>query len=109
DGGVPHVIPDVLGDHDHSSAAWGDAAVIVPWTIYVAYGDKRILEEQYESMKAWISYIRKQGNEEYLWNTGTHFGDWLALDAKPDTRAGATDKDYIATAFYAYSTSLLQK
>ncbi|MFC4302261.1 family 78 glycoside hydrolase catalytic domain [Cohnella boryungensis] len=109
DGGVPFVIPDVLSETSHSSSAWGDAAVICPWTIYLCYGDKRILEEQYESMQAWISYIRNQGDNEYLWNTGFHFGDWLGLDSKPDTYIGATDRDYISTAFYAYSTSLMQK
>ena len=109
DGGVPFVIPNVLDENSHSSSAWGDAAVICPWTIYLCYGDKRILEEQYGSMTAWVEYIRKQGDDEYLWNTGFHFGDWLGLDSKPDTYVGATDRDYIATAFYAYSTSLLQK
>ncbi|TVY08814.1 alpha-L-rhamnosidase [Paenibacillus cremeus] len=112
-GGVPFVIPDVLSKIDpasrHSSAAWGDAAVICPWTLYLSYGDTRILEEQYESMKAWIGYIRSQGVDPYLWNTGFHFGDWLGLDSKPDTYIGATDRDFIATAFYAYSTSLLVK
>lgn len=109
DGGVPFVVPHVLDDGSYSSAAWGDAAVICPWTIYLTYGDTRILAEQYDSMKAWVSYIRAQGEQEYLWNTGFHFGDWLGLDAKPDTYVGATDRDYIATAFYAHSVSLVQK
>jgi alpha-L-rhamnosidase len=109
DGGVPFVIPQVLGENDRSSAAWGDAAVICPWTIYICYGDKRILEEQYDSMKAWVSYIRRQGDNAFLWNTGFHFGDWLGLDAKSGDYVGATDRDFIATAFYAYSVSLVQK
>ncbi|MGN8647335.1 family 78 glycoside hydrolase catalytic domain [Gracilibacillus sp. HCP3S3_G5_1] len=119
DGGVPFVVPNVLETmeepHEHtqpkpfSSAAWGDAAVICPWTIYIAYGDTRILQEQYHSMKAWISYIKKQGENPFLWNTGFHFGDWLALDSKPDSYIGATDRSYIATAFYAYSTSLVKR
>jgi alpha-L-rhamnosidase len=108
-GGVPYVIPQVLDDKSHSSAAWGDAAVICPWTIYLCYGDKRVLEQQYESMKAWVEYMHKQGDHEYLWNTGFHFGDWLGLDSKPDSYIGATDRDFIATAFYAYSVSLLVK
>ncbi|WP_145135519.1 alpha-L-rhamnosidase [Paenibacillus sp. Y412MC10] len=109
DGGVPHVIPQVLDDNAYSSAAWGDAAVICPWTIYLCYGDKRILEEQYDSMKAWVDHIRAQGDNEYLWNTGFHFGDWLALDAKEGSYVGATPRDLIATCFYAYSTSLFVK
>ncbi|MEX2415129.1 MAG: family 78 glycoside hydrolase catalytic domain, partial [Paenibacillaceae bacterium] len=110
DGGVPFVIPQVENNIPmHSATGWGDAAVICPWTIYMCYGDGRILEEQYPSMKAWINYIRSQGDNEYLWNTGFHFGDWLALDAKDGSYLGATSNDFVATAFYAYSTSLLVK
>jgi len=120
-GAVPFVIPDpsvdkIMTESQHAtsdemtaSAAWGDAAVICPWTIYISYGDKRILEEQYDSMKSWVDYIKNQGDNEYIWNTGFHFGDWLALDAKENSYVGMTSKDFIATAFYAYSTSLFVK
>ncbi|MEC0204933.1 glycoside hydrolase family 78 protein [Paenibacillus lautus] len=109
DGAVPFVVPHVLGDEAYASAAWGDAAVICPWTVYVSFGDRRILERQYESMKSWVSYIQAQGENEYLWNTGFHFGDWLGLDAKSGDYVGATEQDLIASAFYAYSVELLRK
>ncbi len=110
DGGVPHVVPNVLGAKWASSAAWADAAVICPWTIYLCYGDKRILKEQYQSMVAWVSYIEKQAGDSYLWNTGFHFGDWLAYNTPdPSGTSSITDKDLIATAFFAYSTSLLHQ
>ncbi|MFD0712838.1 family 78 glycoside hydrolase catalytic domain [Paenibacillus sp. GCM10027626] len=117
DGGVPSVIPDVLGNHvsgtmgtsPHSSAAWGDAAVICPWITYISFADIRLLESQYESMKAWVDFVRGQGEDELLWNTGKHYGDWLALDAKENSYIGATPKDLIATAYFAYCASLLQK
>lgn len=105
-GGIPFVVPDVVGGEN--SAAWGDAAVICPWTVYQYYGDKRLLAEQYESMKGWISYIRSQGEQEYLWNTGFHFGDWLALDAKENSYIGATPVALVATAYYAYSTRIVR-
>ena len=108
DGGIPHVIPNILKENGNS-AAWGDAAVICPWQIYLTYGNKDILKEQYDSMQRWINFIRKQGENEYLWNTGTHFGDWLGLDAPEGSYKGSTDEHLIATAFYAYSTSLLIK
>lgn len=107
DGGVPYIVPDVHDEGAHSAAAWGDAAVICPWTLYLYYGDRRVLEEQYDSMKAWVEYIRRQGDNEYLWNTGEQLGDWLALDTKDDSCIGATPTDLIATAYYAYSTQLL--
>ncbi|MFC5452773.1 alpha-L-rhamnosidase [Paenibacillus aestuarii] len=106
DGGVPFVIPDVVGGS--SSAAWGDAAVICPWTVYQYYDDTRLLSEQYESMKQWVGYIRAQGEQEFLWNTGFHFGDWLALDAKENSYIGATPTALIATAYYAYSARIVR-
>lgn len=106
DGGVPFVIPQV--GSGSSAAGWGDAAVIIPWTMYGYYGDKRLLVEQYGSMKAWVEYIRAQGGNEYAWNTGFQFGDWLALDAKENSYVGATPRELVATAYYAYSTRLLR-
>ncbi len=108
EGGVPHVIPNVLGDHT-SSAAWGDAAVICPWQIYLTYNDKEVLEEQIESMTAWVEYIRSRGSEEFLWLGDRHFADWLAMDAEDGSYRGASDQDFIASAYFAYSTSLLVK
>lgn len=83
--------------------AWGDAGVIVPWTIYLAYGDIRILEEQYTSMAGWIDYIRS-ANPNFLWQNqrGSDFGDWLSINAD-------TDKELIATAFYAHSTDIVAR
>lgn len=110
DGGVPAVIPHVFADHGvSSSSAWGDAAVICPWQLYLAYGNTDILKEQFASMENWITYIRNQGDCETIWNTGHHYGDWLGLDAKPGDYTGATDKGLIATAYFAYSTSLFVK
>lgn len=108
DGGVGQVIPDYLPE-GLPSAAWGDAATICPWQIYLTYGDYQVLEDQFESMKKWVDYITQVTTEPYLWKGGTHYGDWLGLDAEPGNRRGATRADFIATAFYAYSTQLVIK
>ena len=113
DGAVPVVIPFVLkkgSGHDDISAGWGDAAVIAPWTIYLVYGDKRLLETQYPGMKAWVEYIMKNAGDSYIWKNGSVYGDWLfyhpPINNHPEPD-GHTDHDFIATAFYAYSTKLL--
>ncbi len=109
-GGVPFVIPDVLRDKG-VSAGWGDVALIAPWTIYLTYGNKRILEDQYQSMKNYVEYIRKIAGDSYIWKNGSVFGDWLFYKpglyshTEPD---GYTNGDLIATAFFAYSTSILK-
>ena len=88
----------------------GDVAGIVPWVVYQSYGDKRILEEQYPSMKAWVEYMRRQAGEKYIWNNGFSFGDWLAFaTTKADYPGATTDKDLIQTAYFARSTALLAK
>jgi alpha-L-rhamnosidase len=76
--------------------------------MYLAYGDKRILEHQYPSMKAWVEYMSKNSKND-LWNTGFHFGDWLFYRPFDDNdgRAAVTDKYLIAQCFYAHSTQLL--
>lgn len=110
DGGMPHTIPNPkLMNNSGNSAAWADAAVICPWQMYLSYGNKGLLAEQYDSMAKWVNYIRAQGDNEYLWNNGGHVGDWLALDAVDGRWQGSTDEHLIATAFFAYSTSLLIK
>ena len=115
-GEVPVVIPDVLNKQDavtgNASAGWGDVAVIAPWTMYTVYGDKKLLETQYPSMKAWVEYIRKKAGDSYIWKNGSIYGDWLFYHPPVNNHSAAdghTERDFIATAFYAYSASLLSK
>lgn len=110
-GSVSMIIPDIKFaiPGEHTSSAWGDAAVIIPWTVYLCYGDKRLLKRQYDSMKRWVEYVYGQAENGLIWNNGFHFGDWLGLDAKEGSYVGATAIDLIATAFYANSVSLFAK
>ena len=107
DGCVPHVVPNIFDDMGGSSA-WSDAAVICPWEIYRTYGDKKILEDQFDSMKAWIDWMRER-SENGRRSGGSHFGDWLGLDSPEGSYKGSTPDDLIATAYYKYSTELFIK
>ncbi len=118
EGGVPHIVPNslqfhhisdwLLGQGTHSAAAWADVAVINPWTMYLTYGDKRILQEQFDSMKKWIDFMRAHA-VDFIWNYKLQFGDWVALDAQEGSYFGATPNDLTCTAYFAYSTSLFVK
>ncbi|MCP1133677.1 glycoside hydrolase family 78 protein [Paenibacillus polysaccharolyticus] len=112
DGMVPMVVP-VGRVQGGGSSAWGDAATIIPWNTYVHSGDKAILEQQFDSMKAWVDYIKRSDEESggsRLWTVGFHFGDWLALDGdNPDSPMGGTDNFFIASAYYAYSSDIVAK
>ncbi|UOB18099.1 alpha-L-rhamnosidase [Abyssalbus ytuae] len=107
-GSIPHVIPNVLGANQGGSAGWGDVSTIIPWNMYLLYGNKKVLARQYNSMKSWVDYMKTQSTG-YLWNSGNHFGDWLFYRPDDDTdgRSAITDKNLIAQCFFAHSTQLL--
>ncbi len=112
-GSVPWVIPNPLGGDSTrfaGTAGWSDVAVIVPWTMYLAYGDRRLLERQYPSMRAWVDYARRRAGTDLIWRPGWQFGDWLALHSDDPSYPGATTgTDLIATAFLAHSTDLVSR
>jgi alpha-L-rhamnosidase len=107
-GSIPYVVPNVLSKGESGSSGWADVATIIPWDMYVSYGDKGILESQYASMKGWVDYVSSVAKNN-LWNSGSHFGDWLFYrpDDDNDGRAAVTDKYMIAQTFYGHSTQLL--
>lgn len=110
-GSVAGIVPDCFYDNPAKStrvsAAWGDAACIIPWELYQAYGDADQLREWFPMMKKWVDYLHSAGPEEYLWLGGLHYGDWLGMDAGEDSYVGATANDLIASAFFAHSAQLL--
>lgn len=134
-GAVPMIVPylkayrtflkENLGTD--TSCGWGDAVIVVPYEVYKAYGDRRILEDNYEAMRKWLQYIagrarnhhpedydfwdeKRKENSRYLWNTDFHFGDWLIPSivlGNPDANA-MNDTAYatmgvVAPAYYAFS------
>ncbi len=109
-GAVSHVVPDTYrlsGKRGMAaSSGWADAAVIVPWTVYLCYGDKGILTQQYNSMKGWVDYMIASAGANDLYDADNCFGDWLAFG--PD-RAGATPKNLLTQAFFAHSTDLMAR
>ena len=100
DGAFPNVAPQMiqLGD---GAPAWADAGVIVPWTMYRFYGDRRILEQSWDSMVRYVELIERE-NPDLIWrNRSSHnFGDWLNVDSD-------TPKEVLATAYFAHSASLV--
>jgi alpha-L-rhamnosidase len=135
DGAVFHRAPeDHLGKSEAvipaGSAGYSDAAIIMPWRIYRAYGDERLLAEQWASMAAWVDRCEHLAetkrhpdraearpapapHERFLLDTGVHFGEWLAPPSpidqwNPKLEKGRDDGDF-ATAYFHYSTKLLAR
>ena len=139
DGLIPIIVPYSPGYKDiqlqsfgtHTSAGWGDVMIAMPWYLYQIYGDKSVLEENYEAMKKWMQYVEKEASEgvnlkesekndpkaiarqKYLWNTNFHFGDWLYPSCRKENGesdmigSATTTKEHVATAIYANSTDIM--
>lgn len=109
DGAVPHVIPNVLGRG--GSTGWADAAVIVPWVVYQYYGDTRVLEDQYVSMKRWVEFMRAQAGDSFLFKPkDRQFGDWLAFaTTRSDYPGATTDKNFLSQTYFYHSVHLLKQ
>ncbi|HEY7296013.1 MAG TPA: family 78 glycoside hydrolase catalytic domain, partial [Dehalococcoidia bacterium] len=110
---VPVVVPNPLAHGDSrlsglAAAAWGDAAVVVPWVLYRRFGDAGILEAQFESMRRWVDAVASIAGPGRLWDRGFQFADWLDPLAPPDEPGRAmTDPHLVATAYFARSAELL--
>jgi alpha-L-rhamnosidase len=136
DGRVGNLVPESHPGDDRfpaiwplteGSAGWGDAAVHVPWTLYRARGDATVLSEQYDSARAWVDFAvaaaasgrhpsrverspEPAAHEQYLWDTGWHYGEWLEPGEDVDAAiANATVADHasVATAYLSRSSGQL--
>jgi len=106
DGRIPSVVPHVKSIHNEGGPAWADAAVICPWTIYICYGDTRILEQCWPMMSRFMQFLKNTcpGHiRPALDNKWKGYGDWLCA---PDA---ITPPDFIGTAFYAHCAQLMAK
>ena len=106
-GAIPRIVPNCFREEPSCSAGWGDAATVVPYELYRAYGDKELLQKHLPLMKNWVKHVHGYGDSEFLWLGDNHFGDWLGMDAGEDSYVGATDKNLIASAYFARSTHIV--
>ncbi|BDR56954.1 alpha-L-rhamnosidase [Xylocopilactobacillus apis] len=102
----------------YSSAGWGDAIIMVPWTLYQRFDDKEALAENYDSMVKWFNFSKesaagdKTDDRKYLWDTKFHYGDWMLPSlmmesgGNPMATSKAT-KELVATTFLKHSSELM--
>ncbi len=128
DGLVQNIAPvnnsgSVISNMLQGSAGWGDACVIVPWILYETYGDRKILEENYDMMCRWVDFVSARAQKtrlanianpfkKYLVDEGFHFGEWCQPDVDNTEAMKKTmmhGSPEVATAYYFRSASLLAK
>lgn len=136
DGQIPHIIP-YIPSHDYmkpegiegvSAAGWSDAAVILPWRLYEAYGDKEILKGNFEMILKYMESVENLASEipsdkadaepevkerqKYLWNTGFQYGDWLMPSIQMSGRSifevVQETGHIVASLMYAITTEIME-
>ena len=117
--------PSFMDQVYDGSTAWGDACIIIPYTMYRDRGDKRILERNYPMMRRWMDYCEKKAKKhrlrnifcrnpykDYIIDTGIHYGEWLEAGISMEESMkniifnGVPD---IATAYFAYSSRMMAR
>lgn len=78
--GIPQIVPNVVKG-SMGTSIWSDCATVIPWNLYMTYGDTGVLADQYDNMRLWVDWIFGQCQGEVLWMHGFQRGDWLALDS----------------------------
>ena len=101
-------VPEWNGKDAAGAAGWSDAATVIPWALYLAYGDRRVLEEQYESMAHWVEYERGRSGGTLIWKGDFQFSDWADFGFE-NRFESATNGDLVATAYFAHSVDLLSR
>ena len=110
DGTVPFVVPKCVPGADLPTAAWGDAATVVPWVVYQRFGDAGLLAAQFDSMRAWVDREAAAAGPSRLWDTGFQFGDWLDPTAPADRpELAKTPAEIVATAYFARSAEIVAR
>lgn len=105
------------------SAGWSDAGVLIPWVLYQRYGDRRVLEDNYEAMARFVRFKigtlgRRSATSRPLHlgraardvaNWGQSYGEW----AQPEDVQAFTWRDFVfphpeeTTAYVAYTARIM--
>ena len=115
DGAFADIAPDVFPVANAGHCGYADAGVIVPWTMYLTYGDTGILREHFGAMSRWLEWWQGVCTPEGVvrYRDCWHYGDWLAVDCpvdedgNPVREAAPTPTDLLATAYFARCAGIM--
>lgn len=98
-GYVPYTAPYQSGG---GGTPWGSAYIIIPWYMYLYYGDISVLEEHYEGMKLYLSFLQNLIDDDGLIKEN-YLGEWV-----PPTET-KIPPSFVSSAYYYYDLSLMDK
>jgi len=95
--------------NNYPRAAWSDMITIIPWELYMTYGDEKVLADCFDAMIKHVDGMTAFTTTEYLYTGKGQYGDWLGLDSPEGSYKGASNEDIVSSAYYAFSTELTIK
>ena len=98
DGSLPDTVPRKYGGVP-GDLGWQTAYPLLCWYMWQQYGDRRIVEENYDGLKKYVAFLRSHAQDNIYrlhWE-----GDWVEVAHTPG--------DYIADVWYYYDVSLVSK
>ncbi|HZT29805.1 MAG TPA: family 78 glycoside hydrolase catalytic domain [Bryobacteraceae bacterium] len=95
DGTVTDTVPHRYGRRP-ADPAWGAAYPLIAWYMYEHYGDRRILAEHFDGIKAWTDYERTRARDGIL--SYSYYGDWVPIEKTPG--------DLVSTFYYYWDAAL---
>ena len=110
-GAYPNVAP--YGVKNKGSGGWSDVGIIVPYEMYLAYGNTKIFAEHYDQMTKWIHFLRDHSSKDHI-RFGFGFGDWLQPNSVSAQRSGKergsdTPSQLIGTAYHYRTTLMMER
>ncbi len=91
EGFVTDTVPHRYGSGP-ADPAWGTAYPLICWYMWEQYGDRRILEENYEGLKKYVEFLRSRAPDNIL--SYSYYGDWVAVEPTPGAFVSAVYYDY---------------
>jgi len=96
DGEISDTVPHIYGRYP-ADPAWGTAYPQIVWYMWQQYGDRRVLEENYDGLKKYVEFLRTRAPENVL--TYSYYGDWVSIVPT----SGAVVSDF----FFDYDVQIL--
>ncbi len=98
DGAYADICPAVFQKNFCGTAAWADVGIIIPYKLWMMYGDDTVIKEHFDSMEEYMSYIERKNG---LDGANAWYADWLSYEP--------TDKLYVSICYYYNNAVLMQK
>lgn len=106
-GVLPSIIPtDGWGYEWGNGPDWTSTIAIIPWNVYLFYGDKKLLADCYENIKKYVNHI----DETYPTGlTSWGLGDWVPVKSTTPVELTSTCYYYADALILAKAAKVLGK